>query len=668
MLRHAAAVLVLCLRGASAQTTATAATTAATAAATTSTTAAAASTAPEKWVDNGTPNYTALILGCIYVGVSLLFLGWVLARLFAERKWHTQMVRSELAESRVGAGKIGSGPLLPFINNSAHAHKFWGSPHDDDAPYHAASPVRPLKKKARRTDGVHPGAPALVILTKSARKGGASMAAAAAVAQRLGAGAVKCLCEESGEPATRAAVLGGLRWLSAAAKRDAPVLLVVAAEPWGGQEGGNMPAPHAAVAPEDAPPPHLSATGFKPADFFEAGPVRASEILAELQHGLSHSSAVGVVYDVPSPHAVWTFPHLMTPLDCTPPPPAARSTYPPQPVVALAMHDDDVHAAPGRLLSGLYHCGAAAGACVEVMHALEGGGLVAGDGGAFPVFWSNRFLDDTDGCVFPPGGGAAAAASGRALGYSPPRPWSIAPPAPPSHPPMRPAASAARPHHSTTGRPAPVWFQNLQQASVAPISPRSPSSDGRGSPWLRHPPTFGAAAAPVWGAAPPAAGGVFSPHTPAPASPRGMQMQPSAGSPRRSVSPGAVGLSEQLYHSGGPPEKTNCLLRSPAPAPTYTYRKAALRAKMNHAWVLEFSIEGEPRPYEVAVDAVDRCGVEPAGSTDYPNQTLFLAPYDQPRLVVVVDTVRQRDAWIAWLHAMKPGCVVILPSTFSLQP
>eukprot|EP01061_Rhynchopus_euleeides_P027351 TRINITY_DN44492_c0_g1_i1.p1 TRINITY_DN44492_c0_g1~~TRINITY_DN44492_c0_g1_i1.p1 ORF type:complete len:176 (+),score=24.54 TRINITY_DN44492_c0_g1_i1:79-528(+) len=144
-----------------------------------------------------------------------------------------------------------------------------------------------------------------------------------------------------------------------------------------------------------------------------------------------------------------------------------------------------------------------------------------------------------------------------------------------------------------------------------------------------------------------------------------------SSSPRaaRSVSPAATVLSTALYSPRGSPSappRVNCLVQSHTSVPHFSYKRCTVRAKAGRDWAVEVVSEGDPAPLEVKVEDVERCGAEEAGSTDYPDQAMFLVPYDQPRLVLVFEDTEMRDTWISWVHHVRPESVVILPSTFSM--
>ncbi|KAJ9459866.1 hypothetical protein DIPPA_16173 [Diplonema papillatum] len=526
--------------------------------------------------------------------------------------------------------------------------------------------------------------PALVVVVESDRANGNAAESAVNVARSMGASSIRLLSEKSAEKPTRASILAGLRWLTSSLKKEVEVLIVVCAEACDG--------------------------GFKPCDYDFAGPVLASDITDEVS--VLTDARIAIVYDVPSTRAVWSLPFSLAPGACAPPYQPSKQDKPRHPLVLMAPCSNG---RPGELVEALHRLSDRDyGYVSPVLEFVHNGMRSTAGAQAYPVCWSNRPF--TQHSRFP------FATNPRESQYYPP---SMEPGYDGRSGSRPPSPGKVRYHADGHDEPYPIWSKNLSHdqppqrydsassegeafLSWASANPRGgrpnlnshihpPSRRHRGSnggiadkewpsPRSRSPVSVAALHSPTW-ASPPGGSAVFPAPAGFPAPPRLTSPQasfrtsmrttsPRGRSPTRSASPAAGHLSDVLYPSPGrgggagaaAPERCNCMLQSHTSIPHYSYKRATVRAKLGRDWILEVSIEGEADPLEIPLEDIERCGAEENGGTDYPDQAMFVVPYNEPRIVVVFDSTETRDIWIGWVHTHRPQSVVILPSTFSLPP
>ena len=631
-------------------------------------------------IDYGSPDYLALGLGSGLLFIVLLLACLLLYRLFGGN-FRSNNIQS-LDSQRAG------------YHQSSAFEKL-----------HAAPPASPPAfgrlGEPLHTAFTHPE-PSTVSMTEVIVKGDGSRTAlvvyavdgppqkAINLARSMGAGKVRVLSESCPEPATRASILAGLRWLTASAtESDTELILIVVAKFCETHEG----------------------MGFRPSDFSRAGAVTPANIIEELS--LIPTAKTCVVYDVPSPKAAWGFPHCMAPRNCHAPT-TNRASYGIKHMLLLSSHGSSDSSA--LLVESLASMQTEV-PCAEVLQTLHSE-MGSRNHSTYPVLWSTKLLSDDALFPFP----------GDSNQYQPPLIES-----------SRQSQKSIRPPPLQRGGgggggapPSPLWTRNLSPHGVRVQSPHSESEDEDAFPsWLgsgrqpqshsgydrptspsrlspgggllgrprpeqqwspvqsrspllgeRMPSPTQSPPLPVYASQLSTGGPVFpraqSGHASGPLLSSGVRANtpsmsmhsPRSGSPRntRSVSPAAAGLSHALYSPrglSGTPDRVNCLLQSHTSVPHFSYKRATARAKRGRSWMIELACEGEA-PIEFSIDDVERCGAEEAGGTDYPDQAMFFVPYDQPRLVVVFNDIDTRDTWISWMHGIKPESVVILPSTFSM--
>eukprot|EP01064_Diplonema_japonicum_P025962 TRINITY_DN37385_c0_g1_i1.p1 TRINITY_DN37385_c0_g1~~TRINITY_DN37385_c0_g1_i1.p1 ORF type:complete len:699 (+),score=120.72 TRINITY_DN37385_c0_g1_i1:111-2099(+) len=505
---------------------------------------------------------------------------------------------------------------------------------------------------------------------------------AVSVARTLGAGDVRVLSVEGPDKPTRASILAGLRWLTtcAGSEGDGDVVLVIVSTASLGDSGG-----------------------FNPSDHRTVGPIKSAELLNELS--LIPESRVAIVYDVPSTRPVWSLPFSKAPFGCHPPGQSNRSSEPRHHLLLLSPHGQ---CKPGDLVAAMSRCREAHGPVPSVVDDVHN----ETPEGTFPVMWSNRGIQNA---VFPFTPGMQSVAE-----YAPP---SLASPGPGGvatatvHDAGYASPTIMSPVKSTSEDPSqPLWFKQLSAragsgsggaagydsddgdkqfpswVSVNPVGSGTRATSPRSMHPLSHQSVFdrmptsrrpGSPDNLVWSSPNrridlnPSIAPSMGARSPSPLSVR----SPLGGSPRynRPASPGAAELSDTLYSpgraristrtgtGGNAPEPVNCLLQSLTSIPRYSYKRATLLSK--HAaggWVLELKVEGDPKPIEIHVDDISRCGAEESGGTDYPDTSMFVVPSNQARVVIAFNSPDERDAWISWVHSLCPDSVVILPSTFTL--
>ena len=670
------------------------------------------------------PNWAAAVVASVFLGLLLSLLVFLCLRLYGRDAPNlSRRTREALAEEQrnnatfaqnidlANAPSETDGLMQPLTGSStAKPHTSFTNP---------AAPV----PDTGLTDVVVDGSgsrTALVIVTNPGSSGGGSHQQAVKLAHTLGAGSIRVLSAASAEKPTRAAILAGLRWLTATSqsKYEAEMLLIVSAPAW-----------------EDEMD---SLGGFKPSDFSTAGPVCSSEIADELAQ--VPAASVGIVYDVPSQRAVWALPHCVAPRGCNAPPQPNRGSYDNRHILLLSPQ--------GRCEPGLLvECCTAAVAhretnCTDLLRNVFEE-LRTRNSVAFPLLWSNRAFGAATSFPVSSHEEASSTYQPPMLGQPPPVPHQHQ-----QHPQQRP--------------PSPLWYRTLssqkqQVAGVAAKPPVYPGSDSEDeaawSSWMTNKPgthsaaagagAAGAASVPAHALQPASSqrrqpGGsrradspsrlesltwaspssrspvlaerlpspasspplpvyapqLASPHTPpfphrrgeggggspllshqqlrTSVSPQRQSLRSPGGSPRglRSVSPAAAGLSSALYAPRGAsvaaaPEAARIMLQSHTSVPHFSYMRGTVRARLARGWCLELDLQ-DGAPLEVRLEDVERCGAEEAGGTDYPNQAVFVVPFDEPRLVLVFETTGTRDAWISWVHAVRPESVVILPTTFTI--
>eukprot|EP00754_Rhynchopus_humris_P043757 Rhum_TRINITY_DN3504_c0_g1::Rhum_TRINITY_DN3504_c0_g1_i1::g.11056::m.11056 len=665
------------------------------------------------------PDWAAAVVASVFLGLLLSLLVFLCLRLYGRDAPNlSRRTREALAEEQrnnatfaqnidlANAPSESDGLMQPLTGGStAKPHTSFTNP---------AAPV----PDAGLTDVVVDGSgsrTALVIVANPGGSGGGSHQQAVKLAHTLGAGSIRVLSAASAEKPTRAAILAGLRWLTATSqnKYEAEMLLIVSAPSW-----------------EDEID---SLGGFKPSDFSTAGPVCSSEIADELAQ--LPAASVGIVYDVPSQRAVWALPHCVAPRGCDAPPQPNRGGYDNRHILLLSPQ--------GRCEPGLLvECCAAAVAhretnCTDLLRNVYEE-LRTRNSVAFPLLWSNRAFGAATSFPVSSQEEASSTYQPPMLGQPPPVPQQQQqqqrPPSPlwyrtlsnqkqqaasgTAKPPVYPGSDSEdeaawsswmtnKPgtHSAAAGTASarPVPAHALQPASSQRRQPGSRRADSPSrlesltwaSPSSRSPVLAERLPSPA--SSPPLpvyAPQLASPHTPpfphrrgegggggtllshqqprTSVSPQRQSLRSPGGSPRglRSVSPAAAGLSSALYAPRGAsvsaaPESARIMLQSHTSVPHFSYMRGTVRARLARGWCLELDLQ-DGAPLEVRLEDVERCGAEEAGGTDYPNQAMFVVPFDEPRLVLVFETTDTRDAWISWVHAVRPESVVILPTTFTI--